>query len=99
MTKRVMTLLGAVACAFLLSAAVPAASAEGFLIVDRDVHANPSGCLLVGDAPDFLEITNQTTRTVVAHLGSDCTGAVTAVLAPGATGVFWAASISVEDAV
>ncbi|MFF8955624.1 hypothetical protein [Streptomyces sp. NPDC014894] len=98
MTRRAMPLLGALASAFLLMAAVPAAAAEGFLIVGDEVHPNPSGCLKISDVPDFLDVINQTTGTAVVFATDDCTGSETAVLAPGALGSLWGASISIVEA-
>ncbi|MEO3974920.1 hypothetical protein [Streptomyces sp. CAU 1734] len=97
MPRRVLPLLGALASAFLLSAAVPASAAEGYLIVNGSVVQDPAGCLRAGDAPAVLRITNATTATAVVFATGDCTDRETAFLVPGTSGIFWGASVLIDE--
>ncbi|MFD8688253.1 hypothetical protein [Streptomyces sp. NPDC059651] len=85
--RRVTTVLGAAAAAFVLSVAVPASAqaAEGTLTIDATTYQDPAdGCLNVGGPPAPRHfVANDTGVPVLLYPGTDCQGRPDRLVLPG----------------
>ncbi|MFI6283359.1 hypothetical protein ACIBCM_01160 [Streptomyces sp. NPDC051018] len=85
--RRFATLLGTLAAATMLAAAVPqsALAATGDLAVNGKVHHDPSGCYKSDRWP--LTVDNRTNEPAFIFEDADCSGAIVRIVPPGSSAV------------
>ncbi|WP_328403741.1 hypothetical protein [Nocardia sp. NBC_00403] len=91
MRRGVLALLGVLA---VIAAAPAATAATGDLTVGGVVYSDPSGCINLG-IEETTEFVNDTNSTVTVYRTAGCTGAATAILAPGVSGTYTGQSVQV----
>lgn len=85
--KRILHAAGVMAAAatLCLTTATSAGATTGALVLNGERITNPHGCYNSDRWP--LSVGNETNEAVTIYNGSDCSGSVEIVLAPGSTAV------------